>query len=214
MKKTLLLLSGVALILASCSDDSPINTSDETLITNESHPKSNARINNKLETLYNAMIVSQEYIDVEISIKNFFTKIHNSSAFDTEEDLLNWAKTNIASTEFNNYKALEEEWSGIITKQTVVLTNHHTFFTTVVEEYPDIDYGHTQIPYQTTGDCLSELNNCYFNAQRLRTYTIYSAMAISNYTGTSQAAGVSLASANYNRNKRACDTTYEACIGN
>jgi hypothetical protein len=209
MKKAFLLFLSAATLLTSCSDE----TSNEERVNFQA--KSGG---NDLSLLFNEMSESNEYLDMSEAIHVFIDKLNIDSniILEKEGDLLNWGQANISTTGFTDYKELLDDWSEIKNKQTLVLTKHHIFFSEVVENYPDMDYGSTDSPYDETDACLClpQLNDCYQAADQTRNNGIYSTMIISGTSGGGREAGISLAVANHDRNIRNCNSIYEACLKN
>lgn len=122
-----MLLIGLLLIV-SCSSDQ-----DETTITdaNASNNSSQTKALSKLESLYNAMVNSQDYIDYDDAVESFVAKMKFSgvsSQIDTETKMLNWISTNIGSTGFTSYIDAENEWGNIKTLGETVILNNKPFF--------------------------------------------------------------------------------------
>ncbi|GGB67240.1 hypothetical protein GCM10007424_04040 [Flavobacterium suaedae] len=114
--------------MVSCSSDQ-----DETTITdaNASKNSSQTKALSKLESLYNTMVSSQDYIDYDDAIESFVAKMKfsgSSSQIDTEAKMLNWISTNIGSTGFTSYIDAENEWNSIKAQRETVILNNKPFF--------------------------------------------------------------------------------------
>lgn len=147
MKKIVLMLAVVAMaVFYACSnepDSSELNNSQGKVSKNESL-HSRGRGTTKLDSLYEIMITSSRYIDLESARATFIEKLKYKGAIadiDTNEKLLNWVSTNIRVTDFHSYTEAKNELK-IITDRSkeVILENLNFYLTLQGDPNPYVSY--------------------------------------------------------------------------
>ncbi|KAF2519208.1 hypothetical protein E0W68_05400 [Flavobacterium salilacus subsp. salilacus] len=145
MKKTFFAIF-VLFLSISCSNESTEQEANQTELTSDYQLKSGGH---DLETLFNAMISSQDYIDLESKTQSFTQKMNYNgdiADIDNESKMMSWISTNIHTTSFVDYNEAVNEYGSIVSTAEKVVSANTTFFS----EYAQIDHDDTTIfiPWQ------------------------------------------------------------------
>ncbi|KAF2515783.1 hypothetical protein E0W68_12580 [Flavobacterium salilacus subsp. salilacus] len=216
MKNFLLCLS-LSVFFMSCSEESNSLESNNNNLNDELKAKSATAIVD-LTPLYINMIESSEYKVLTAKNKVFIEKLNfdNSIELKEEEDLINWAETNILRTDFSDLNEFTNSWDEIKSLHAVVYANHKSFYSELFSAYPNINI---DLPIDDNDPnancpCWSQLTLCEHSASQMNTLAIFGSYIISGTTGSSLDTLLALNETVYQSNQNACNDTYVNCMNN
>lgn len=158
MKKTILLLLSF-FVVVSCSDNQEVSE--------PTSPHSTARIARAdLQLLYDNMINSQDYKNLETAQDIFFDKMNFTGSNADLESLgtLGWVQANISDTDFISEAAAELEYENLLALTGIVLDNNTDFFDAFLDEDNHPDLIEIMSPpttiYEDPCGCESAFNAC------------------------------------------------------
>lgn len=119
MKKFVLLFVSVIAFVA-CSENSV--SENQNLVRREGVD---------LESLYLSMIQSESYINAEIKLRNFVTKMNfegDISEIDTEAKMFLWISANLSGTHFSSLPEAQAHWNSVKTSRYISFTENRDFY--------------------------------------------------------------------------------------
>lgn len=124
MKKIFLAAIVIAMTIA-CSTEA---TQQE---VNEIKFNTDQKADDDLETLFNNMVSSQAYIDLQAKSKAFAIKMNYTEDIDdllSENEILTWISSNLSTTNFIDFKSAMSEYDDIKASANTVATANKLFF--------------------------------------------------------------------------------------
>jgi hypothetical protein len=138
MKKILFLfVASFALAFTSCTSDSDHGSAETSSVDSSKFQLKSSSGNAKLDSLYNVMVNSSDYISLQSQRENFIDKINftgKTSDINTKPKLLSWINTNISITDFTNYTEAETELEQLSSASKTVMMNNLEFYKELQKE--------------------------------------------------------------------------------